>query len=160
MKSSAICASSAPKPVPPPDETDEVIETFICALRQWSSVHCRTTCFGGDLEYPEQTRLDFVSLSGTSAQRSAFPSMLSRSSEYRMHAVVCAAQASVVSEPFKHFYEALEFQWLCLALQAEREAVGEKVIDARAARSEEHASTGASNTAPSVTSPRPETCAA
>jgi hypothetical protein len=77
-----------------------------------------------------------------------------------MHAVVCAAQASVVSEPFKHFYEALEFQWLCLARQAEHEAVGEKAIDTRAARSGEHASTGVSNRAPSVTSPPPETCAA
>jgi len=84
----------------------------------------------------EETHLDFESsqrLSGTRARGSAFPSMLSRSSEYRMHAAVCAAQASVVSDPFKHFYEALEFQWLCLAQQAEREAVCEKVIDARAA---------------------------
>jgi hypothetical protein len=77
-----------------------------------------------------------------------------------MHAVVCAAQASVVSEPFKHFYEALEFQWLCLARQAEREAASEKVIDTRAVRSEEYASTGISSRAPSVTSPPPETCAA
>jgi hypothetical protein len=50
-----------------------------------------------------------------------------------MHAAACAARASAVSEPFKHFYEALEFQWLCLAQQAEREAVCEKVIDTQAA---------------------------
>jgi hypothetical protein len=49
--------------------------------------------------------------------------MQSRAAEYRMHAVVCAAQASAAPNPMKQFYRALELQWVCLAQQAEREAV-------------------------------------
>jgi hypothetical protein len=49
--------------------------------------------------------------------------MQSRAAEYRMDAVVCAAQASAAPDPMKHFYQALELQWVCLAQQAEREAV-------------------------------------
>jgi hypothetical protein len=49
--------------------------------------------------------------------------MQSRAAEYRMHAVVCAAQAIATPDPMKQFYRALELQWVCLAQQAEREAV-------------------------------------
>ena len=41
--------------------------------------------------------------------------MQSRAAEYRMHAVVCAAQASAAPDPMKQFYQALELQWVCLA---------------------------------------------
>ena len=49
--------------------------------------------------------------------------MQSRAAEYRMHAVVCAAQATAAPDPMKQFYQALELQWVCLAQRAEREAV-------------------------------------
>ena len=49
--------------------------------------------------------------------------MQSRASEYRMHAVVCAAQATAAPDPMKQFYQAVELQWVCLAQRAEREAV-------------------------------------
>jgi hypothetical protein len=49
--------------------------------------------------------------------------MQSRAAEYRMHAVVCAAQAIAAPDPMKQFYQALELQWVCLAQRAEREAV-------------------------------------
>ena len=42
--------------------------------------------------------------------------------EYRINAADCAAQATAASEPFKHFYQALELQWRCLAHLAERES--------------------------------------
>ena len=42
--------------------------------------------------------------------------------EYRINAAVCASQASAASEPFKHFYQALELQWRCLAQLSERES--------------------------------------
>jgi hypothetical protein len=44
-----------------------------------------------------------------------------RAAEYRMHAVVCAAQAIAAPDPMKQFYQALELQWVCLAQQAEAE---------------------------------------
>jgi hypothetical protein len=47
--------------------------------------------------------------------------MQSRAAEYRMHAVVCAAQAMAAPDPIKQFYQALELQWVCLAQQAEAE---------------------------------------
>jgi hypothetical protein len=47
--------------------------------------------------------------------------MQSRAAEYRMHAVVCAAQAMAAPDPMKQFYQALELQWVCLAQQAEAE---------------------------------------
>jgi hypothetical protein len=53
--------------------------------------------------------------------------MQSRAAEYRMHAVVCAAQAIAVPDPMKQFYQALELQWVCLAQQAEREAEDQAV---------------------------------
>ena len=49
--------------------------------------------------------------------------MQSRAAKYRVHAVVCAAQASAAPDPMKQFYQALELQWVCLAQRAEREAV-------------------------------------
>jgi hypothetical protein len=47
--------------------------------------------------------------------------MQSRGAEYRMHAVVCAAQAMAAPDSMKQFYQALELQWVCLAQQAEAE---------------------------------------
>jgi hypothetical protein len=47
--------------------------------------------------------------------------MQSRGAEYRMHAVVCAAQAMAAPDPMKQFYQALELQWVCLVQQAEAE---------------------------------------
>jgi hypothetical protein len=46
---------------------------------------------------------------------------MDRIAEYRINATVCAAQANAAAEPFRHFYEALELQWRCLANQAQRE---------------------------------------
>jgi hypothetical protein len=59
--------------------------------------------------------------------------MQSRASEYRMHAVVCAAQAIAAPDPMKQFYRALELQWVCLAQQAEREAVTSQQAETAAA---------------------------
>jgi hypothetical protein len=53
--------------------------------------------------------------------------MQSRAAEYRMHAVVCAAQAIATPDPMKQFYQALELQWVCLAQRAEREAQDQTV---------------------------------
>ena len=54
-----------------------------------------------------------------------------------MHAVVCAAQASAAPNPMKQFYRALELQWVCLAQQAEREAVTSQQGEIAAAESDE-----------------------
>ena len=59
--------------------------------------------------------------------------MQSRAAEYRMHAVVCAAQATAAPDPMKQFYQALELQWVCLAQQAEREAVTSQQAETAAA---------------------------
>jgi hypothetical protein len=59
--------------------------------------------------------------------------MQSRAAEYRMHAVVCAAQATAAPDPMKQFYQALELQWVCLAQRAEREAVNSQQDEIAAA---------------------------
>jgi hypothetical protein len=45
---------------------------------------------------------------------------LLRQSLYRTNAAVCAMHATAVPDPMKQFYQALEFQWECLARHAER----------------------------------------
>ena len=47
---------------------------------------------------------------------------LLRQGLYRTNAAVCAMHAAAaVPDPMKRFYQALEFQWECLARHAERE---------------------------------------
>ena len=46
---------------------------------------------------------------------------LLRQGLYRTNAAVCGMHAAAVPDPMKQFYQALEFQWECLARLAERE---------------------------------------
>jgi hypothetical protein len=55
--------------------------------------------------------------------------MQSGAKEYRANAAVCALHAAAVPDPMKQFYQALEFQWECLARLAEREALNSNEVD-------------------------------
>jgi hypothetical protein len=61
--------------------------------------------------------------------------MESRADEYRKNAAKCALHAMAVPHPMKHFYEALQLQWECLARQAEHEAAtpADEVVARKAA---------------------------